>query len=275
MDCNNRMEQSHKLYLCSLERSENMSVRIFNNRNILYQYDKDQKLIVDDEEIVELHLTNTTLENALCIKCRDENGVKVCDIPNSLLEQSGILTAYAYCKNDGEYTKAYYSFNVSARKKSDDYVEEEDAPRWSDLDKRIEELENHPVSDEKIESLVKAYLEENPVEAEIPSEYVTESELEAKGYLTEHQDLSGYAKKDHAHDAYVTDEELSKKGFLTEHQDLSGYAEKDHTHSQYLTEHQDLSDYALKTEIPTDYATKDFVTEAINNAINVALNTEV
>ena len=29
----------------------------------------------------------------------------------------------------------------------------------------------------------------------IPSEYVTETELNAKGYLTEHQDLSSYAKK--------------------------------------------------------------------------------
>ena len=30
---------------------------------------------------------------------------------------------------------------------------------------------------------------------EIPSEYVTESELAAKGYLTEHQSLEGYALK--------------------------------------------------------------------------------
>ena len=30
----------------------------------------------------------------------------------------------------------------------------------------------------------------------IPSEYITESELNNKGYLTEHQDLSGYATKD-------------------------------------------------------------------------------
>ena len=33
----------------------------------------------------------------------------------------------------------------------------------------------------------------------IPSEYVTETELNAKGYLTEHQDLSGYAKKEDLH----------------------------------------------------------------------------
>ena len=33
----------------------------------------------------------------------------------------------------------------------------------------------------------------------IPSEYVTENELNEKGYLTEHQDLSGYAKKEDLH----------------------------------------------------------------------------
>ena len=30
----------------------------------------------------------------------------------------------------------------------------------------------------------------------VPTEYITETELDAKGYLTEHQDLSSYAKKD-------------------------------------------------------------------------------
>lgn len=54
---------------------------------------------------------------------------------------------------------------------------------------------------------------------EIPDEYVTETELEAKGYLTEHQSLTDYAKKTDIPDVsdfltevpagYVTDTELS------------------------------------------------------------------
>ena len=35
----------------------------------------------------------------------------------------------------------------------------------------------------------------NQIPAEIPAEYVTETELNAKGYLTEHQDISGKADK--------------------------------------------------------------------------------
>ena len=95
---------------------------------------------------------------------------------------------------------------------------------------------------------------------EIPSEYVTEEELDAKGYITEHQDLSHLAEKDHTHD---------------------NYADKQHEHEQYLTEHQDLSEYAKKAElfskdyndldnkptIPSIYglATEEYVNNAISN----------
>ena len=103
----------------------------------------------------------------------------------------------------------------------------------------------------------------------VPSEYITESELNAKGYLTEHQDINGKADK-----IYV-DTELAKKAnvshthsyndltdkptipsvdnLATKEELTNGLATKadvSHTHDEYLTS-QDLSDYALKTEIPT------------------------
>ena len=103
----------------------------------------------------------------------------------------------------------------------------------------------------------------------VPSEYVTDEELNAKGYLTSHQDISGKADK-----LYV-DTELAKKSdkththsynnltdkptipsidnLATKEELTDGLATKanvSHTHDQYLTE-QELSDYALKTEIPT------------------------
>lgn len=63
---------------------------------------------------------------------------------------------------------------------------------------------------------------------QIPSEYVTETELNAKGYLTEHQSLEGYAK---------------------------------------TTDIPDVSGFALKSEIPsTDgLATEEYVNNAIAN----------
>ena len=117
----------------------------------------------------------------------------------------------------------------------------------------------------------------------IPSEYITETELDAKGYLTEHQDISNLATK--AEVPTKTSQLINDSNFLTEHQDISNLATKAEVSqvenkiptkvSQlendkgYLTEHQDLtgyategyvdnkvseidlSGYALKTEIPT------------------------
>ena len=81
----------------------------------------------------------------------------------------------------------------------------------------------------------------------IPDEYVTEAELDAKGYLTQHQSLENYATKDYVSNAltpyaktsdipdvskfiteipseYVTETELNAKGYLTEHQSLADYS---------------------------------------------------
>lgn len=137
---------------------------------------------------------------------------------------------------------------------------------------------------------------------EIPSEYVTESELNNKGYLTQHQSLSEYAKKSEIPDVskfitgipeeYVTETELDAKGYLTKHQslaglatekyvddaidaipavDLSDKADRVHTHPEYLTQHQDLSAYAKKVDIPdvSDFISEipdEYVTESELNA---------
>ena len=84
-------------------------------------------------------------------------------------------------------------------------------------------------------------------------DYVTETELESKGYLTEHQDISNLATKEELTNGlsdkqdvisdletiragaskgstalqsipsdYITETELNNKGYLTEHQDISG-----------------------------------------------------
>lgn len=87
----------------------------------------------------------------------------------------------------------------------------------------------------------------------VPSEYVTESELEQKGYLTEHQSIEHLATKEELNskqdviddlesiregaskgktalqsvpEEYVTEQELEGKGYLTEHQSLSHLATK-------------------------------------------------
>ena len=95
----------------------------------------------------------------------------------------------------------------------------------------------------------------------IPNEYITESELDAKGYLTEHQDLTNYAKttdipkkvSELENDSeyltsipleYVTETELSEKSYATESFVTNKIAEAELSGSDV-----DLSGLATKDEL--------------------------
>ena len=101
------------------------------------------------------------------------------------------------------------------------------------------DIQNHIDVNDKIDALA---------ESINAAEYVTETELNDKGYLTEHQDISGKADKSEiptktsqlTNDSgfltqipseYVTETELNDKGYLTEHQDISGKADKSELHN--------------------------------------------
>ena len=53
---------------------------------------------------------------------------------------------------------------------------------------------------------------------------------------------------------YVSKAELSSCGYLTSHQDLSGYATLSYTEGRYLTRHQSLDNYATKSYVATAIA---------------------
>ena len=96
----------------------------------------------------------------------------------------------------------------------------------------------------------------NTLRGEIPSldGFATEQWVESKGYLTQHQDLSGYVTKSEITDLvsvtdlenslqpYATETWVENKGYLTEHQSLAGFATETWVENKgYLTQHQDIS----------------------------------
>ena len=106
--------------------------------------------------------------------------------------------------------------------------------------------------------------------------YATEEWVESKGYLTEHQDLSTYAKKTDipSLEGYATEQWVNSKNYLTSHQSLEDYATKEQLSTKANKEHThllnditdyvapNLSIYAKKTDIPSlnGYATEQWVT---------------
>ena len=91
----------------------------------------------------------------------------------------------------------------------------------------------------------------------------TKSEIDNKGYLTEHQSLAGYATETYVDNAIGNIEIIA---------DLTGYATENWVKEQnYLTEHQSLDNYYTKSEVDsaisnvevdlTGYATEQWVND--------------
>ena len=101
---------------------------------------------------------------------------------------------------------------------------------------------------------------------EINSDYVSDFDLDNKGYLTEHQDISYLASEQYVNDAISDIDMPTVPVNVSELNNDAGY----------LTEHQDISHLALKSEIPQvpsieGLATKDELNDAIGD-INTILD---
>ena len=141
------------------------------------------------------------------------------------------------------------------------------------------DLTNKPTIPTKISQLTN----DSNFISSIPSEYVTETELNAKGYLTEHQSLTDYAKKTdlHNHDNKTVLDNITQDKFdswdnksefsgsyndLTDKPTIPSKTSQLTNDSGYLTEHQSLDGYAKTEDIPTT------ISQLTNDAGFITLN---
>jgi len=117
----------------------------------LYQWDKERVLVVQNTEITHVHFTNDTVTHAIVKEVYDKDGLRVADIPATLLQAASNLTAYAFVREsvDREYTLLHESFAVLARKRPDNYIPPEEADQWEDLkDEVIAAMERAEAAEE-------------------------------------------------------------------------------------------------------------------------------
>ena len=116
---------------------------IYDGRNSFWQWDTGQKLIVLNDEIDQVHFSNKDMTYAIIKEVYvDSDGTRICDIPDVVLQSSGLLMAYAYVMgNDYNKTICAAKFAVSRRPVPEDYVYEED-DRFLDLVEKIEAIED-------------------------------------------------------------------------------------------------------------------------------------
>ena len=118
--------------------------KIYDGRTNFWQWDTKQKLIVLDERITEVRFSNRDMEHS---KRRpvytDKDGVRICNIPDLLLQLPKNLIAYACIKNDDGScsTIKAVKFAVYRQPIPTDYVCEQDAV-VEDIMIRLELLES-------------------------------------------------------------------------------------------------------------------------------------
>lgn len=280
--------------------------KILDGRSQFYQWDLDRKLIVEDASIKEVHFCNRTDECSLVCEVYRLGNQRVVDVPNILLQENWRINVYAY---DSNYTKHCEVFEVIKRSRPADYVyTETEIMKWSELDARIDQIEDKGVSDEKISSAVNDYLAANPIESPVESVNgktgaveLTAEDVGALPADTVLPDTTGLATEKYV-DEKIQEAQLSGGDVEV---DLSNYYTKSETDekikaavdaieipeagetdlSNYYTKSEvdalipaapDLSNYALKTEIPdvSAYQTAEQVQAAITSALGNIANAE-
>lgn len=205
-------------------------IYIQNGRDKFFQWDLNQRLVVVNEDVKELHFTNALTAEALITEVYELEGLKVADVPNILLQIDWDISVYGGC---GECVREMARFKVEPRAKPSDYVyTETDVKNYDALEKRVAALE-----------------ELGPGSVDL-DDYYTKQETDTK--IQEAQpDLSGYALKSEIPET----PDLSEYALKTDIPDTSNFATKD--------EIPDVSGYALKSEIPdvSNFATKDEIPE--------------
>ena len=197
---------------------------IYDGREHFFQWDLNQKLIVLDDTINEVHFCNKTDECSLVVAVEEYEGERVANVPNVLLQDSWTIHAYAFAAN---YTKVEQCFKVVPRSKPADYLY----------------TETEIATLEKMEQAIDR-IEENIGEV-------------ARDYLTENKDelLTGFATETYVNDA--VDDALAAKAFATEtyvDEALEEYAAE--ALEGYATEE-------FVANATKDFATETYVDEAI------------
>lgn len=174
---------------------------------------------------------------------------------------AGILIKEPVCEEEGVnysltgYSRAATGEVLDVFDENGDYIK----TTWvhGDLitDSKLNKIENalYEINEKEIDVDLSGYL------TEVPAEYITESELNAKGYLTEHQSLSGYATKEdletkaNAADVYTKDETATKTQINAA---LAKKSDASHNHDDKYSKIDHRHDVTTLTGMYTNFYTK-------------------
>lgn len=108
-----------------------------NNRSEFFQWDKDQKIKVLNDSITQVHFCNRTDNCSLVVDVYVNNGDRIADVPNVLLQSAKTIRVYGYVDN---FTLVEKRFRVNERTKPTDYVyTETELKTWDSFKEEVTE----------------------------------------------------------------------------------------------------------------------------------------
>lgn len=117
-------------------------LKIYDGRNNFWQWDTGQKLIVLDNSIDQVHFSNNKMTYAIVKEVYENDGIRICEVPDIMLKTAKPLMAYAYVMEDNQNkTICVVRYSVNARPIPEDYTYEE-TNRFKDLVDKIEAVED-------------------------------------------------------------------------------------------------------------------------------------
>lgn len=111
--------------------------KILDGRTQFWQWDTKQKLIVLDDSVTEVHFSNKGMKHSLARNVYEYEGVRVCNVPDIVLQLPHNLVAYAY---SGDHTIKSVKFAVIKRPIPDGYVVDH-SEEFNEIERRLELLE--------------------------------------------------------------------------------------------------------------------------------------
>lgn len=139
--------------------------KIYDGRTNFWQWDTKQKLIVLDDRVTEVRFSNRNMEHSKRrIVYTDNDGIRVCNVPDLLLQLPKNLIAYACIKQDDGTcsTVKAVKFAVARQPIPSDYVCEQDAVvenimfRLELLETLLKDVEQGAQEMKKFENIVDA-----------------------------------------------------------------------------------------------------------------------
>lgn len=256
---------------------------ILDGREYFYQWDINRQIKVNDTTITEIHFSNKTDNEALVCDVYEENGLRVANVPNILLQQEWPIKVYAFAT---DYTKIEKTFKVIARTKPTDYVyTETEVATWDAFTENINatmeefaEAEARREEGERYRDNAEAQREENfnnsITNAEEATQAATQATTEARGAAEWAMSAGNAAQKyiDNGYTLFSNALTADKSGRIVRISDISPIQEQIDVKVVSNNPDLDLLTVGVKTRgknlIPHKYSDTTFTTNGITFTLN-------